>query len=348
MALHPVEGVPGPPWERPLAGTVERLVVQSELLAGNPLGDPARRPLYVYLPPGADAGERPTVYLLQGYGGQLDSWWSRPDFELNMFERLDAMFAAGDCPPAVIVFADAWTAYGGSQFLNSPSTGPYMDYICDEVVPFIDARYPTAASRDRRGVSGKSSGGYGAMVLAMMRPDVWGAFGSHAGDALFEVSYLPEFPRVARTLRDHFDGSFEVFLEHFAQLEHFDFGRDALPLSTYGMACAYTPDADRPGHGLIPFEVSTGRLIDDIWERWLALDPVRMAPRHAEALRSMRRIYLDAGTSDDFFLDLGARAFADQLDKLGAAHSLELFDGTHSGTQHRYPRAVRELVLALD
>jgi hypothetical protein len=347
MALHPVEGLAGAPWERPLAGRVEKLVVESELLAGNPLGDPARRPLYVYLPPGADSGELPSVYLLQGYGGQLDIWWSRPDFELNMFERLDAMFAAGDCPPAVIVFVDAWTAYGGSQFLNSPSTGQYMDYVCDEVVPFIDDRYPTAANRDRRGVSGKSSGGYGAMVLSMLRPDVWGAFGSHAGDALFECSLQPEFPAVARTLRDHFEGSFDVFLEHYKRLERFEFGRDGGPLITYGMACVYAPDPARPGHGIVPFEVSTGRLIDDVWERWLEFDPVRMAPRYADALRSMRRIYLDAGNRDDFFLDLGARAFADELDKLGAPYSLELFDGTHSGTQYRYPGAVRELVLAL-
>ncbi len=215
MALHPVEGIAGPPWERPLAGTIDKLVVESELLANNPLGDPARRPLYVYRPPGADAGELPTVYLLQGYGGQLDGWLARSDFELTTFERLDAMFAAGDCPLALVVFVDAWTAYGGSQFLNSPGTGRYMDYICDEVVPFIDARYPTSASRDRRAVSGKSSGGYGAMVLSMMRPDVFGAFASHAGDALFECSYLREFPAVARVLRDQFDGSMDVFLEHF-------------------------------------------------------------------------------------------------------------------------------------
>jgi hypothetical protein len=347
MSLHPVEGVAGAPWERPLAGTVERLVVESELLAGNPLGDPARRPLYVYLPPGADAGELPSVYLLQGYGGQLDGWWSRPDFELNMFERIDAMFAGGECPPAVIVFVDAWTRYGGSQFLNSPSTGRYLDYVCDEVVPFVDAHYPTAASRDRRGVSGKSSGGYGAMVLSMLRPDVFSALASHAGDALFEVCFMPEFPAVARTLRDEFEGSFDVFLQHYKRLERFVFGRDGGPLITYGMACVYTPDPARPGHGLVPFEVSTGRLIDDLWERWLEFDPVRMAPLHADALRSMRRIYLDAGTRDDFYLDLGARAFADELDKLGVAYSLELFDGTHSGTQYRYPGAIRELVLAL-
>jgi S-formylglutathione hydrolase FrmB len=348
MALHPVEGIAGPPWERPLAGTIDKLLVESELLADNPLGDPARRPLYVYRPPGAEGGELPTVYLLQGYGGQLDGWLARSDFELTTFERLDAMFAAGDCPPALVVFVDAWTRYGGSQFLNSPGTGRYMDYICDEVVPFIDARYPSRPDRDRRAVSGKSSGGYGAMVLSMMRPDVFGAFASHAGDALFECSYLRDFPEVARVLRDQFDGSMEVFLEHFKRLDHFEWGRDAGPLVTYGMACAYSPDLDRPGHGLLPFEISTGRLIEPVWAKWLELDPVRMAPRHGDALRTMRRIYLDAGNRDEFYLDLGARAFGEELDKLDVRYTFELFDGTHMGTAHRYPRAIRELVLALD
>jgi hypothetical protein len=247
----------------------------------------------------------------------------------------------------VLVFVDAWTAYGGSQFLNSPSTGPYMDYLCDEVVPFVDERYPTAPDRDRRGIAGKSSGGYGAMVVPMLRPDVFGALASHAGDALFECSYLPGFPEVARTLRDHYDGSFAVFLERFRSADRFDFGRDGMPIAVYGMACAYTPEPGRPGHGVIPFEIETGRLLDDVWARWLELDPVRMAPRHGDALKSMRRIYLDAGTGDEFFLDLGARAFANELERLGAEHSLELFDGTHSGTSWRYPLAVRELVLAL-
>jgi dienelactone hydrolase len=72
-----------------------------------------------------------------------------------------------------------------------------------------------------------------------------------------------------------------------------------------------------------------------------------MAPRHADALRSMRRIYLDAGKQDEWFLDLGAQAFSAELDKLGIEHSLELFPGKHGGLTSRYPGAIRELVLAL-
>ena len=81
--------------------------------------------------------------MIQGFTGQLDMWFDAPPFEPTMIERLDAMFAARRLPDAIVVFVDAWTSYGGSQFLNSTCTGRYMDYLCDEVVPFVDARYPT-------------------------------------------------------------------------------------------------------------------------------------------------------------------------------------------------------------
>jgi Putative esterase len=351
VALRELDGPAAEPWERPLAGALDRLVVESELLAGNPLGDSPRRPLYVYRSPGLVSGRArgsvPSVYVIQGFSGQVDMWLGRAALEPTMLERLDAMFAAGGCPEAVIVFVDAWTSRGGSQFLNSTSTGPYMDYLCDEVVAFVDERYPTLAARDHRGLAGKSSGGYGAMVVPMLRPDVFGALASHAGDALFECCYLRDFPVVARELRDSFEGSYEVFFEQLAGLDHFDWGRYGKPFEVYGYACAYSPDPTRAGKALLPFEVPTGRLVDHVWERWLQLDPVRMAPRHADALRSMRRIYLDAGKSDEWFLDLGAQAFSGELDKLGVAHSLELFDGKHGGITYRYPGAIRELLTAL-
>ena len=343
--------VAGAPWERPLAGAFDQLVIESELLADNPLGDSARRPLLVYRSPGVARGRVsagvPSVYVIQGYSGQVDMWLARTAFEPTIVERLDEMFSAGECPDAVIVFVDAWTSRGGSQFLNSTSTGRYLDYLCDEVVPFIDARYRTLAGRDHRGLAGKSSGGYGAMVVPMLRPDVFGALASHAGDALFECCYQREFPVVARALRDHFDGSFEVFRERLAEADHFDWSRFGTPFEVYGYACAYSPDPDRPGEALLPFEISTGRSIDDVWARWLALDPVRMAAPNADALRSMHRIYLDCGRSDEYFLDLGAQAFSQELEKLGVEHSLELFDGKHGGISYRYPGAIRELVLAL-
>ena len=89
-------------------------------------------------------------------------------------------------------------------------------------------------------------------------------------------------------MRDHFEGSWEVCRERMAEAPSFDFGRFGAPFEVYGYACCYTPDPDRPGEGLVPFELDTGRLIDELWERWLALDPVRMAPD------ARRRAALDA------------------------------------------------------
>jgi enterochelin esterase-like enzyme len=346
VALREADGSPGPPWERPLRGTLDRLMVESERLAGNPLGDPARRPLWVYRAPGVADDPVPAVYVIQGFFGQLDMWANHVPFEPSMLERLDAMFADGDCPPALVVFVDAWTSYGGSQFINSTSIGPYMDYLCDEVVPFVDERYPALPGREHRGLTGKSSGGYGAMVVPMLRPDVFGALASHAGDALFECCYLPNFPQIARKLRDDFEGSWDVVWERIRAADHFDFDRFE-NADMYGYAAAYSPDPQQPGKALMPFELTTGRLIDDVWAQWLDWDPVRMAPRHADALRSMRRIHVESGKRDEWYLDLGAQAFAAELDKLGVEHTLELFDGKHGGLTYRYPGAIRELVRAL-
>jgi S-formylglutathione hydrolase FrmB len=349
VGLRSVEGAPGAPWGRELRGRLERLVVESEVLAGNPLGDPARRPLYVYLPPGiGSAGSYPSVYLIQGMTGQLDMWLNRTAFEPTVVERVDELFSDDDVPRGVVVFVDAWTSYGGSQFINSAGTGRYMDYLCDEVVAFIDERYPTIRDREHRGLTGKSSGGYGAMVVPMLRPDVFGALASHAGDALFEACYMRDFAPTARVLRDKFDGSFDLYWQRFREAGRADpelFGFEAL--NTYAMAACYSPNESSPGKADLPFEIETGRLIDDVWQRWLAWDPVRMAPKHADALASMRRIYLDAGKSDEYFLDLGAQAFSMELSRAGIKHTLELFEGKHGYLQYRYPGAIRTLLESL-
>ena len=194
--------------------------------------------------------------MLQGFSGQLDGWLARKPFEPLFVERLDAMFAAGDCPDAVVVFVDAWTSLGGSQFLNSTATGNYMDYLCDEVVPFVDAGYPDrAGTRERRAVTGHSSGGYGALVLPMLRPDIFGALVAHAPDTLFEASYMSGFParraRAARSLRRLVR---EAARRTSAQADRFDWGRWGEALNAYAMAAAYSPDPERPGKVLLPFD----------------------------------------------------------------------------------------------
>ena len=152
------------------------------------------------------------------------------------------------------------------------------------------------------------------MVVPMLRPDVFGALASHAGDALFEACYLPEFPQVARLLRDEFDGDWDTFFERGGDRRSAEAELDlaARGLRLRGVLLARP---GRPGRALIPFDVH-GRLIDDVWAQWLALRPGADGARPPDALQSMHRIYLDAGRSDEYYLDLGAQAFAAELDKL--------------------------------
>jgi hypothetical protein len=277
--------------------------------------------------------------VIQGLTGQVDMWWNRSALRPTLPELMDELFTAGGAPPAVVVLVDCWTSYGGSQFLNSPGTGRYLDYLCDEVVAFVDQRYPTLADRDHRGITGKSSGGYGAMVVPMLRPDVFGALASHAGDALFEFCYLPDVAKAARTLRDEYGGSYERFFADFRSRPAFSKEHDGELLNVWAMAACYSAEPD--GTVTLPFDPASGRLRDQVWQqRWLALDPVRMAAGHADALRSLRGVYLDAGRGDEYWLDLGATAFSAELDELGVDHVLELFDDGHGGIEYRYPRAL--------
>jgi hypothetical protein len=333
------------PWSAEMKGRLDEHTFTSEALKGNALGDPNERPLWVYLPPGYDddpSKRFPVIYQIQGLTGQLDMWRNRDAFRPSFLELIDEQFARGDAPPAIVVLVDCWTSLGGSQFVDSPGTGKYHTYLCDEIVPWLDANYRTLASREHRGIAGKSSGGYGAMITPMLRPDLWGGLATHAGDALFENCYLPEFPVAVRALRDDYEGSYENFWKDFRSRPAFSKPHDGELLNSWCMAACYSTDPD--GTVRLPFDTTTGELIPEIWERWLAWDPVRMVAKHADTMRGMRAIYIDAGKRDEWFLDIGAEAFRHELEKIGMTDVyFEIFDAGHMSIGYRYPIAVKYL-----
>jgi hypothetical protein len=176
----------------------------------------------------------------------------------------------------------------------------------------------------------------------MLREDLFGGLATHAGDALFEACYLPDFRASVRALRDDYGGSFERFWEDFQSRPAFSKESDHHLLNDWCMAACYSTDPD--GTVRLPYDPATGELLPEVWERWLALDPVRMVPHHAEALRSMRGIYIDAGKRDEWFLDLGAEAYRRALQEIGVTDvSFELFDAGHMAIEYRYPLGLRYL-----
>lgn len=325
-----------------LHGRLDEHVVHSELLRDNPLGDPHERPLLVYLPPGYDdEPDRrfPSVYVIQGYTGQVLMWLNRRPFKPGFLESVDEVFTHS-APPCLVVMVDAWTAYGGSQFVDSPGTGRYHSYLCDEVVPWVDEHYRTIDHRDSRAVAGKSSGGFGAMITPMLRPDLFGALATHAGDALYESCYIAEFPQVVRALRA-FNGDINAWWEDFQSRPAWSQPTDPAVLTALGVAACFSADDD--GTPVLPFDPRTGVVREAVWQRWLDWDPVRMVPRFAEACRSLRGVWIDAGKADDFYLDVGAVAYRQALADVGLPDervAFELVEGDHGALDHRYPLAL--------
>ena len=208
------------------------------------------------------------------------------------------------------------------------------------MVPWVDARYRTIADRESRAISGKSSGGFGAMITPMLRPHLFGALATHAGDALYELSYVHEFGLAVRHLRGY-DHDIQKWWDDFRSRTSFTKEEDEVLLITLGCSAAFSADDD--GTPVLPFDPVTGVLRPEVWQRWLDWDPVRMVDRYADEVRSLRAVWIDAGTRDEWFLDVGAEAFRAELQRVGLPDDrvhFELIPAGHGGIGYRYPLAL--------
>ncbi|MBM3463993.1 MAG: esterase [Armatimonadetes bacterium] len=325
--------------------------IRSECLEGNLPGDPTTRQVPIYLPPSydRDTGRQfAVIYTLAGYTGAGRSFLNYNCWSPTLPERVEALICDGRMPEVIVVMPDCMTAYGGGQYLNSSALGRYQDFLADEVVSHVDHAYRTIAHRDSRAVVGKSSGGYGALVLGMQRADRFGVVGCHAGDMYFEYCYLPDIPKAAAVISQH--RGLVAFRNHF-NLALRKKGADFTAMSIVAMAAAYSPHPNAQPYGFdLPFDESSSEFREDVWLRWLAHDPVRMLERReaADALKSLRLLYLDVGTQDEYNLQLGARIFRDRLDRAGVAHVYEEFNDGHRDTGYRYDVSLPALARALE
>lgn len=307
---------------------------ESEVLKGNPLGDPHGRDLFVYLPPGySDSEERyPVVYCLTGFTGRGKMFLNDQAFTPNLAERMDRLIAAGTVKPMILVMPDCFTWYGGAQYINSTATGNYEDYLTREIVPFVDANFRTISDRLSRAVMGKSSGGYGALIMGLRHADIFGLVCSTAGDCYFEYCYMQDVSKALRAI----NGDPVGFMKKFWETEKK--GKNDFPAVNFiGMSACYSPDGD--GFDL-PFDMETGELRPDVMERWFEHDPVRLVERHADNLKSLELLFIDAGTRDEFALDLGARILSKRLNDHGIDHIHEEFDDGHFNISYRQDRSL--------
>jgi enterochelin esterase family protein len=323
--------------------------VQSDALANNPLGDPATRPVAVYLPNGYDPeGSRryPVLYVLHGYTGDVAALISSRPWETNVLQWCDRLIRERRMPEALLVLVDGFTRLGGSQYVDSVHNGDYATYTVRDVVGHVDRSYRTVASEGGRAVLGKSSGGFGAMHLVLDRPGIFAAFASHSGDSYFRYAHLPAFATVHRMLEAH-DFSIRTFVESFER-KHKRSSAEYTTMEMLAYAAAYSPHSATAFDIDLPFDRATGELREDVFARWLAFDPAERVASHHAQLARLRLRYLDCGRRDEYNLDIGARVVSARIRELGLPVRDEEFDDDHRNVGYRYEISLPALAAVLD
>ena len=332
-----------------LRGDLRIEFVDSNALSGNALGDPARRPLAVYLPPGYDpqgSTRYPVLYVLHGYSGDVAALVASRPWELNVVQWIDPLIEEGAMRPAILAVVDGFTRLGGSQYMNSIHNGDYATYVVRDVIGHIDATFRTLAAEGARAVLGKSSGGFGALHLVMTQPGYFSAFASHSGDAYFPLSMLPLFPPAQRTL-EKFGGDIGAFVADFeakSKRSEAEFATMVFVAS----AAAYSPRAAEKFALDLPFDPKSGEILESVFARWLAADPVEMCVAKQAELARLRLRYVDCGRKDEYALDIGARILVGRMREMGLATRHEEFDDDHRNVGYRYAVSLPALTEVLE
>src|SRR3954453_6028177 len=325
-------------------GSISRFTVESQALKSNMLGDPSVRAVDVYVPAGHDGLGLPLLVDLVGFTASGLSHTNWTGFQENLPERLDRLIGEQRMPPVIVAFPDCFTRLGGNQYVNSASSGAWEDFLLQEMLPAVEQRFGCGGI-GRRGVFGKSSGGYGAITHALRHSDVWAAAAFHSGDMGFEICYLPDMPSVLRALagtgnsierwwqqletaRKRPDGSFKV-------------------VNAVAMAASYDPDPTEFLGIRLPVTSDTCEIIEERWANWRRHDPVNASERELTDLRRLKALYIDCSEYDQFNLLYGARRFVRRLNELGVAHRYEEFSDNHSGVDYRMDESLPFLAQAL-
>lgn len=326
-------------------GKIDYLSFKSEILQDNPLGDPSVRDLIVYTPPGYEPQSNlkyPAVILLPAFGNDNYSSLKHDPFSYSIIERLEMLSEGQKCGNMILIVVNCFNRLGGSQYINSPAIGNYEDYLIKEIIPFIDKEFNIS----KKAIMGKSSGGYGALVLGMKHPDLFNAVAAHSFDSGFEYCYIPDFPASIRTLGKYDKPS--KWLEEFWNAEEKRTKDDYATLNILSMSAHYSPSLSSNDLSIdLPFDTISGNFRINVWERWKQNDPINMLDELSENLKKIGYLYLDCGANDEFNLNIGTKSFSQKCHSLGIKHEYLVFHGGHFNTNYRFGSSLPKIYDAL-
>lgn len=311
---------------------IEILSVESQGLKNNPLNDPHVRKLYLIVPDDLQPDEAvPCLWWLAGYAAIGAGMLQHDPWQEGLEERLQRLRNAGQIGKMIVALPDAFTRFGGSQYISSSAHGDYETYLTQELVAAVKNKY----SVTHHGIIGKSSGGYGAIVQAMRHPEIYKAVTAHSADMGFKLAYGSEIGALMNAV--HAYGGVEQFARAFDNALKKKDGRWFGPISALALCAAYSPDPQKPLGVALPFDLEKCDIDEAVLARWYEHDPVRLIdrPDYQAALRQMRAVMIDCGSRDEHQLHWGARAFHKKLDHFRIPHHYEEFDDGHRNTSYR-------------
>jgi len=311
------------------AGEVVDLEVSGRSLAIG--GAPATpRFVRVVLPDGYEKspGRRyPVLMLLHSFASGPGDWLGgEGGYEgLHVGAVLDRLQAEGAASGMIVVLPDGGTDLGGSWYCSSPVTGDWETFLAVDVPRAVDGALRTIADRAHRGLAGQSMGAYGALRLAILRPDVFGAV----------LAMSPLLVEDANPL-----GEMGARLALIADREHLE----AAPVPAkvlWSRARAFSPEPESPpAYARLPYRIERDEVVrdDDVWARWTAQTLRPLLRAHPSALaRTVVRI--EVGNADPLAGE--ARQLGAELDSLGVAHELVEFRGGHvQGVRRQFETSV--------
>lgn len=317
--------------------------LNSDVLKTNMIGLSRLRQIDVYVPHGHDGKGLPLLVDVVGFtaGGPIHTNWK--NFGENLPERLDRLIASGAMPPTVVAFPDCFNKLGGNQYVNSLAMGRWDDFLLEEAVPFVEKTFG-CGGKGKRGIFGKSSGGYGAMVHALLHPDFWSAAASHSGDMGFELLYRHEFVPVLRALAKNPDMG--EWVDKFWEAQKTK-DSDIHIIMILAQAATFDPDPSARYGLRLPVTLDTCEIIPERWANWLKWDPLSLVEKHGEGLKKLKALYIDCGDIDQYNLVYGARRMHKRLNEIGVEHVYEEFADNHSSVDYRMDVSLPILAKAL-
>jgi S-formylglutathione hydrolase len=301
-------------------GGYERIKVHGKSLEGNLEGDSPDRDVSVYLPPSyATARNRryPVVYMLHGYTNTDEGWYgpnTKSGFQTaktTLPEVADKAIAAG-AREMIVVMPNAYTAYQGSMFSNSVTTGNWEGFVTQDLVAYIDSHYRTLATPASRGLAGHSMGGYGTIRLAMKYPEVFSSIYVMSGCCL-TANLNPRGDTFAQV----------AALKSQAEVEKLARG----PITIMGEGAAWSPNPKNPPF-FFDLPVKDGKVVPDVAARWVANAPLAMIDQYIGNLKKLHAIAIEVGDKDT--LVASNKELSRILTQNDIANTFETYDGDHT------------------